>query len=205
MNKKTRQVMMSSDKMDWRTPPEMLDIVRQIGPIGLDPCAPNDNNTGAKTFFTADDDGLQKSWAGHGLVFVNPPYGRALKPWMAKMAREGTQATEIVALVPVRTDTAWWQDNVSSARRVCFYRGRIKFLDVYQAGIEAWPPDTSDPAAAEYIYQKFTKNDLPVPAEAPSAEPAPFPTQFIYWGSNPERFEEVFMPHGIVIEPKERQ
>ena len=28
----------SSVKQDWQTPDDVLDVVRQVGPIGLDPC-----------------------------------------------------------------------------------------------------------------------------------------------------------------------
>lgn len=59
------------------------------------------------------------------LVFVNPPYGRALKDWAAKMASEND--TAIIALVPARVDTAWWRalDPVVW----CALQGRVKFLN----------------------------------------------------------------------------
>ena len=59
------------------------------------------------------------------LVFVNPPYGRALKDWAAKMASEKHCA--IIALVPARVDTAWWRTLDPVAW--CALAGRIRFLD----------------------------------------------------------------------------
>lgn len=77
-------------------------------------------------------DGLETNWLSeltrfgtNPLVFVNPPYGRALKDWAAKMASENDIA--IIALVPARVDTAWWRalDPVVW----CALAGRVKFLD----------------------------------------------------------------------------
>jgi len=79
-------------------------------------------------------DGLKTAWApllrgaaqdAKRLVFVNPPYGRELKAWAAKMAAERDCA--IVALVPARVDTAWWREIDPLAW--CALAGRIKFLD----------------------------------------------------------------------------
>ena len=58
----------------WITPQDELDPVRRYAPIGLDPCTEAHNPVGAASFFTEQDDGLVRSWAGHGLTFVNPPY-----------------------------------------------------------------------------------------------------------------------------------
>jgi len=82
------------------------------------------------------NDGLKTAWAPllrgavHNrqkaeLVFVNPPYGRELKAWAAKMAAERDCA--IIALVPARVDTAWWRELDPLAW--CALAGRVKFLD----------------------------------------------------------------------------
>lgn len=39
--------LMSSAKDDWQTPAEVLELVRKVGPIVLDPCTTVDNPTGA--------------------------------------------------------------------------------------------------------------------------------------------------------------
>lgn len=111
----------------WQTPAVVLDRVRQIGPIGLDPATSDDNPTGAAHHFTTD--GLAQSWAGHGLVYVNPPYGRTeTRQWTAKMAAEAAEGVEIVALLPARPSTIWWHTHVLTARLVAFWRGRLRFV-----------------------------------------------------------------------------
>ncbi len=51
-----------------------------FGRFDLDPCAPRKTRT--RVHLTVDDDGLSVAW--HGVVFVNPPYGRGLAAWVAK-------------------------------------------------------------------------------------------------------------------------
>lgn len=121
--------LMSSANPNWQTPPEFLNVVRELagGQIELDPCTTEDNPTGARSILTPTEDGLSVPWPREGLVYANPPYGRSLPPWAAKFAAEGRRGVELVALVPARTDTRWWRD-VATAAVVCFWRGRIKFV-----------------------------------------------------------------------------
>lgn len=155
---------MSSASEHWPTPSEILDLVRQVNDIGLDPCSNSKSIVNAKKeFFFPRHDGLVESWAGHdGLVYVNPPYGRKIKKWAEKASGESTLGTEIIMLVPARTDTKWMHDFIfNSASAVCFWKGRIKFLGAQSS--------------------------------------APFPSAIVYWGSNVERFEEVFSTKGLVV------
>jgi phage N-6-adenine-methyltransferase len=121
------QALLSSVRHDWRTPEVVLWRVHRLGPIGLDPCTDVDNPCNAATFMTRD--GLERSWAGHGLVYCNPPYGRAIKHWIAKCATEAAAGVEIIALVPSRTDTAWWHEAYTTCQSVAFWMGRLTFRD----------------------------------------------------------------------------
>jgi hypothetical protein len=67
--------------------------------------------------------GLDLPW--FGTVFINPPYGREISKWFHKAAT--CKAETVVCLVPARTDTAWWQDNIVYSSFVVFIRGRLKF------------------------------------------------------------------------------
>jgi phage N-6-adenine-methyltransferase len=119
---------LSSDKMDWRTPEDILELVRRYDSIGLDPCTGPENPTKAAYFFTEADNGLERSWMGRGLVFVNPPYGRAVAKWAAKCAREGGE-TSVIALLPARPDSRWFHDAVfRQSTAICWLKGRVRFV-----------------------------------------------------------------------------
>lgn len=116
--------------MDWRTPRHVVDRVEAVGPILLDPCTSEDNPVDADRFFTPDDDGLKKSWyvyARGGVCYVNPPYGRELPVWTAKCRDQAALGCQIIALVPSRTDTRWWQECFADCAAVALWRGRITF------------------------------------------------------------------------------
>lgn len=116
----------------WTTPAFYLERVRWIGSIKLDPCGNGESNVGAWLEFRGEvRDGLELPWSPHpekGLVYVNPPYGRELPKWAAKMAEEAGNGCEIIALLPARVDTTWMHDHVfGSADAGLFHRGRIQF------------------------------------------------------------------------------
>jgi hypothetical protein len=128
----TSPALFSSDKSTWQTPDHVLDRVRAIAPIALDPCTEPDNPTGAVRWITAEDepDGLQAPWhemVAGGLTYANYPYGRGLLAWADKARREAVLNCETISLVPARTDTRWFTRLTQHARVVCFWRGRITF------------------------------------------------------------------------------
>tara|TARA_R110002096_G_scaffold351838_1_gene544882 strand:- start:150 stop:629 length:480 start_codon:yes stop_codon:yes gene_type:complete len=129
MNKKTQKVMFSSQSNEWATPQSFFDKLDSIfGPFTLDAAA-SSSNYKVKNHFTEADDSLSQDWSGN-TVFLNPPYGRALKEWVRKAYEEGQKsATTVVMLIPARTDTKYWHDYVMKADEIRFVRGRIKFGD----------------------------------------------------------------------------
>lgn len=137
--------LLSSERPDWNTPDELLNLVRRVGPIGLDPCSNAASIVRAAVEWTEADDGLARDWRGYGLVFVNPPYGRLIAPWTAKLRVEGARGVEAIALLPARTDTRWWQEDVATADAICFWRGRLTFLGApdpapFPSAIAYWGP-----------------------------------------------------------------
>jgi DNA N-6-adenine-methyltransferase (Dam) len=114
------------------TPPRVLEIVRRLGPIGLDPASCVGNPTGARVHLTPVQDGLSKPWTHAGLVYVNPPYGRhkgqRCREWVSKAITEARDGAEIVMLLPARTDTAWMQAAMYEASALCFIAGRLVFV-----------------------------------------------------------------------------
>lgn len=114
---------------DWRTPPEMLAPVRAYfgGRIPFDAATTADNPTGADAFATPGDDGLARPWPPH--VWVNPPYGRELRRWLGKIAREAGRGVEVVALLPTaRFEMRAMQVAFAAANAVCWVRRRVTFI-----------------------------------------------------------------------------
>lgn len=105
---------------EWLTPPEWIEA---LGPFDLDPCSPIGRPwPTAQVHFTKADDGLALPWAGR--VWCNPPFGREATKWLARMVDHRCG----IALVPARTETRSWTDNVwGRAKAVCFVRGRPHF------------------------------------------------------------------------------
>ncbi len=121
----------SSTHHGWQTPASLAaSLTAAVGRFDLDPCAASADRRRARVkariLLTADDDGLSAPWRGR--VFVNPPYGRALKLWVAKCAdaAAGGRAV-VVGLVPARPDTRWWHDNIAGRADVFMLRGRLQF------------------------------------------------------------------------------
>lgn len=120
----------SSKSSEWYTPPDLLErVITVLGPIELDPCSNSHDapNVPAQRHFTREDDGLAQSWASAAL-FMNPPYGSEIGPWVEKLAAdyEEHHVGAAIALLPARTDTAWFRR--LSAYPRCFIFGRLKFV-----------------------------------------------------------------------------
>lgn len=115
---------MTSDRDDWETPQDLFDRLDATYHFTLDPCSTHENAKCEK-HFTAEDDGLSRSWAGE-TVFCNPPYGRSIGAWVRKCSEESRHA-KVVMLIPARTDTAYFHDYIYRKARVEFLRGRLKF------------------------------------------------------------------------------
>lgn len=134
MNTKTNTQSLPFDPTHRLTPKHILDVVRAFGKeIGLDPATFPDNPTGARKFYTVADDGLSQPWHGFGLVFLNHPYSdkndmtRSWQ-WTLKSKTENRlYGTEIISLLPVRTDAEWFHENVFwAANAICWIKGRVK-------------------------------------------------------------------------------
>jgi len=97
----------SSCREDYRTP---TAIYQRFVPPAFDV---SDRHEGT---FDALTDPWPEPW------FCNPPYGREIARWTNRMFGTG------VALIPSRTDTRWWhQDIMTRAERIEFIRGRLHF------------------------------------------------------------------------------
>ena len=121
------EVMFSSVDMSWETPQHIFDKLNEEFNFTLDPCA-SDTTFKCDKYYTEEDDGLSKSWKDEN-VFVNPPYGRAIKDWVEKCYTESlTSNGVIVMLVPARTDTRYFHNYIYHKSEIRFIKGRLKFL-----------------------------------------------------------------------------
>lgn len=161
----------------WGTPQKYVEAVKTFfgGTISLDPCSNEFSIVNADIEYKLPlKDGLSETWK-HPTIYVNPPYGSdrsrgtTIKNWLAKCSNANEKyKSEVLALVPVATNTGHWKHYVyGKARAICFlYDTRLKFL-----------VDGSD-----------------------SGKGAPMSCCIIYWGSDYDRFFELFIKYGAVVD-----
>jgi phage N-6-adenine-methyltransferase len=113
-----------SQTVEWETPQWLFALLDKRFNFTLDVCA-TPANAKCRAFFTRDQDGLAQEWAG--VCWMNPPYGRLIAKWVRKARLSAQKGATVVALLPARTDTRWWQDDVAQASEIIFLRGRLKF------------------------------------------------------------------------------
>ena len=140
----------NSISQEWGTPEKYVKAVREFfgGKIDLDPCSNEYSIVHAKTEYRLPKhDGLSESW-DFKTIYVNPPYGldkkhgTSIRNWLARCAMSHKQyKAEILALVPVATNTGHWKNHVfGKATAVCFlYDTRLKFLVNGQNGGKGAP------------------------------------------------------------------
>lgn len=147
---------------DHNTPEWVLDLVRLVGPIMLDPCSNPWSLVNAPAELSAHrgEDGLQAAWSEivgdveasgwHGgisfdlraadllepLVFVNPPFakGQVLR-WATKAAMEATRGVSTILLSPADSSTRWHREvrnDLANAR--CDLGKRISFVGAADQG-----------------------------------------------------------------------
>jgi phage N-6-adenine-methyltransferase len=115
----------SSITTEWGTPQNLFDeLSGRFGPFTLDVCATAENAK-CERYFTKADDALMQTW--DGTCWMNPPYGRGIGYWVAKAHDSARAGATVVCLLPVRTDTVWWQRFVVPSGEVEFIAGRIRF------------------------------------------------------------------------------
>ncbi|MCL1893580.1 MAG: phage N-6-adenine-methyltransferase [Holophagaceae bacterium] len=124
---------------DWCTPKQYVNAVKKVwdGRIDLDPCSSIYSIVNATTeFMLPERNGLYEEW-DYPTIYVNPPYGNdrvhgtTIRDWFCKIAHTYQKYdNEIIALVPVATNTLHWKQYVFPvARSICFlYDTRLKFI-----------------------------------------------------------------------------
>lgn len=131
----------SSGSNDYLTPRDIVDAaIAVMGAIDLDPAAETRGpraNVPARGHFIAADDALARPW--HGRIFLNPPYGREVADFVAKLVQEfrAGRVAEAILLAASRTDTEWFC--ALGDFPACFVAGRLRFRSTAAPAAEAAP------------------------------------------------------------------
>ncbi|WP_082444441.1 MULTISPECIES: DNA N-6-adenine-methyltransferase [Sphingomonas] len=126
------------DARDSRfTPSDFMDsIYAAFGAIDLDPCANLLSPVVARRCILLSEggDGLVDEWSGD-VVFVNPPFSALLK-WLRRAHDQwcAGNVKTVVCLVPVRTDSSWFQETLVSDAEIYLLKGRVRFLNAEGKG-----------------------------------------------------------------------
>jgi phage N-6-adenine-methyltransferase len=140
---------------EWATPAPLFAALNREFGFTLDVCASELNHRCAR-YFTSEQDGLTQEWTG--VCWMNPPYGREIGAWIRKAVASAEAGATVVCLIPSRTDTSWWHDEIiRSGAEVRFLRGRIRFNSgkgraPFPSAVVIFRPElfpTTPPAAAD--------------------------------------------------------
>lgn len=118
------------------TPKVFLEAVkRRLGIVdfAIDLAADHGNFV-CEPFFTPEMNALTQRWVGWGWTgmgtgwsWLNPPFAD-IGPWVEKAWQESQEGACIAVLVPVATDTAWWNTWVKGKGYISFIQGRFAFV-----------------------------------------------------------------------------
>jgi phage N-6-adenine-methyltransferase len=109
---------------EWETPQRFFDELNAEFGFTLD-VASQPGNAKCARYFTEQDDGLSQVW--EGICWMNPPYGKTIGFWVAKAHESAQTGATVVCLLPVRSDTRWWQRYCLPPAEVRFVPGRLTF------------------------------------------------------------------------------
>jgi len=166
--KKDIHVANNSGENEWYTPPDIIEMAREVmGSIDCDPASSDiaNKNVKAKTYYTIDDGGLSRMWDGN--VWLNPPYAQPLISKFCSTVLDkylNREITQACILVNNATETNSMQNILSCSCLVCFPKGRIKYFD-----------------------KSNTPANTPLQGQA-----------IIYLGKNEEAFYKVFASLGVI-------
>jgi hypothetical protein len=171
MTIKTFQALISSESVEWFTPPSITNLASAfLGGIDIDPatCEQAQSWIKAKTYYTQETNGITKSWLGK--LWLNPPYGRksatnhGASAWMLKALEEFKCGNVSEGLILVRGDS----------------QGMKSLLSYGFAFVEC--------KRIAFISAEDPSKNSPVPG-----------TKIIYLGHDVQRFKEYFQILGICL------
>lgn len=160
----------------WCTPSEYVNAIRTFfnGSVSLDPCSNEYSIVKATTEYSLPEtDGLVESW-NYPTIFVNPPYG--------KDRQRGTTIRN-------------WLQKCSEANSS--YNSEVLALVPVATNTRHWKQYVFGSATAiAFLYDtrlRFLVNGKD------GGKGAPMACAIVYWGCQYQRFEEVFIRYGSVV------
>jgi phage N-6-adenine-methyltransferase len=114
-----------SKTIEWATPQPFFDRLHAEFGFTLDVAAQPQNAKCAR-FFTPMQDGLRQDWS-HEICWMNAPYGKPLGQWIQKAWESAQAGATVVCLLPVRSDTQWWQRYCVPPAEIRYVPGRLTF------------------------------------------------------------------------------
>jgi hypothetical protein len=183
--------LMTSLSAEFFTPPDIVQDVQAVWPIGLDPCgAPKSfvDAVSPRAYYVdgvRDDERksftdtklsatLVRPWAvpPSEQIYVNPPYGHEIGTWLARCAEAARDGHKVTALVPARTDTGWFQTALKTANALAMLAGRLRFwTDRFCVTCGEWKTCVARGHVVE------------IQESAGQSGPAPFPSALLHWGT----------------------
>lgn len=171
-----------SKKKDWQTPKKYVNAVKEVfgGIIHLDPCSSQYSIVNAEVeYMLPEHDGLSQVW-NFQTIYVNPPYGN-----------DTERGTRIIDWL-----------------RKCEETNRVFNSEV----IALIPVATNTAHWKKYIYGKATAicflydTRLKFLVDGKDeGKGAPMSCAVIYWGNNFQRFFDVFIQYGAVVDIRNLQ
>ena len=117
---------------DYKTPPVLYNMALrkwEISKFNLDTCCSEENIPAQRYYINREKDGLKEPWDCYS--WCNPPFNECAK-WVEKAYNEYKErGCNIVMLLPVRTETAYWHKYILNNPDVdiVWLRKGYKFLD----------------------------------------------------------------------------
>ena len=127
--------LMTSTNSEWETPPDLFAVIDDEFHFDVDAAATGYNTKVHSSYIERETDALTCRWGDFGTrAWLNPPYGNKIRGFIEATERSLDEGIEVVvALVPARTDTKWFQQAMNSAYAVWFLGKRIRFVGAESA------------------------------------------------------------------------
>lgn len=165
---------------DHLTPLEILERVRRVARIDLDPCGNPDalivtREHDATDFWGGEHtDGLAQDWSLYvkpgydshaGLFYANPPFSD-IHPWVKKALETARQGHTGIVLVPCRTSQPYWATLCENAAAIAFWEGTADYIKRGQPGylprrVRFLRPDGTRQAGAPFDTALFLLTQRP--------------------------------------------